>query len=343
MNSFFNKKVTPTTEDSAESDFARQFKPFFVKKDTTLAPVNFFVARDRKAKKNKRTNVQVKIDSDESLTLEGAFDQFFSSDVETDALPPPFADSLANFIDGVSPRRMPGMVRTFVPPLSVRQVVVDINESNVTGHDPRASYKLLDDRRKVPIKLLKFHADRRPGYVGTWSKTSKVIGFRTPWDKDKALLNYDVDSDEEWDEDGEEEGDAEDIESAGGRSDDEGEESEALSDDWMCDDDEVEFIEGHNGEEDVMMGDGDSDIVVVETAEARKRIDDRERKSKAAKEAQKKKKANGLMVPIVKGLDWANAVGASSELKVFKSMRIEFLNGESFTPRICESSTSKPG
>ncbi|KAG1050899.1 hypothetical protein G6F43_006859 [Rhizopus delemar] len=51
------------------------------------------------------------------------------------------------------------------------------------------------------MKLLAFHEDVRPAYYGTCSKTSNVVTGRRPFAKDRLLLNYEVDSEPEWDHD----------------------------------------------------------------------------------------------------------------------------------------------
>ncbi|CAN0105810.1 unnamed protein product, partial [Hapterophycus canaliculatus] len=51
------------------------------------------------------------------------------------------------------------------------------------------------------MKLLQFHQDHRPPYWGTWSKASKQVTGRRPLGRDtKGLLNYDYDSEEDWEE-----------------------------------------------------------------------------------------------------------------------------------------------
>lgn len=70
-------------------------------------------------------------------------------------------------------------------------------------------------------KLLKFDENRRPAYWGTWRKTSQSVGPRRPFEKEviiwslnylfsflsygficyvQAIFDYDVDSDDEWEE-----------------------------------------------------------------------------------------------------------------------------------------------
>lgn len=50
------------------------------------------------------------------------------------------------------------------------------------------------------VKYLHFHSDVRPPYFGTWSKRSVKISGRRPLSKDDDHLNYEVDSEEEWEE-----------------------------------------------------------------------------------------------------------------------------------------------
>nr|XP_032824868.1 chromatin assembly factor 1 subunit A isoform X2 [Petromyzon marinus] len=67
------------------------------------------------------------------------------------------------------------------------------------------------------MKLLQFNENNRPAYWGTWSKCSKHINPRNPLAKDKELLDYEVDSDDEW----EEEEPGESISHSEGEQDDE--------------------------------------------------------------------------------------------------------------------------
>ncbi|XP_003460813.1 chromatin assembly factor 1 subunit A isoform X3 [Cavia porcellus] len=57
-----------------------------------------------------------------------------------------------------------------------------------------------DRSRFGRMKLLQFSENHRPAYWGTWSKKTAVIRPRDPWAQDKQLLDYEVDSDEEWEE-----------------------------------------------------------------------------------------------------------------------------------------------
>ncbi|XP_055868804.1 chromatin assembly factor 1 subunit A-like [Biomphalaria glabrata] len=78
------------------------------------------------------------------------------------------------------------------------------------------------------VKLLQFHTDYRPPYYGTWRKQPK-ISPRNPWKKDESVFDYEVDSDDEW----EEEEPGESLSCSDGEE-EKGEEVEEEEDDgWM--------------------------------------------------------------------------------------------------------------
>jgi chromatin assembly factor 1 subunit A len=69
-----------------------------------------------------------------------------------------------------------------------------------------------DEERFIEIwnrnKYLSFHEDFRPPYHGTWTKPrSSIITGRNPFGKDLSFLNYEIDSEAEWEEDDNEQGD----------------------------------------------------------------------------------------------------------------------------------------
>ncbi|XP_033120744.1 chromatin assembly factor 1 subunit A-like [Anneissia japonica] len=59
-----------------------------------------------------------------------------------------------------------------------------------------------DGKQLVKCKFLYFHDNYRPAFYGTMRKTSKKINPRNPFAMDE-ILDYEVDSDEEWEEPGE--------------------------------------------------------------------------------------------------------------------------------------------
>lgn len=70
--------------------------------------------------------------------------------------------------------------------------VVIVESSKVDG---------VPERKKFGrMKLLQFSENHRPAYWGTWNKKTAVIRPRNPWVQDKKLLDYEVDSDDEWEE-----------------------------------------------------------------------------------------------------------------------------------------------
>ncbi|GAA5830384.1 hypothetical protein JCM11251_001329 [Rhodosporidiobolus azoricus] len=220
------------------------------------------------------------------------------------------------------------------PPVTVRSAVEEIDAATSTNNDVSQHYAQLNDRNKVVVKLLKFREDVRPGYIGTWTKTSKVVGFRTPFAKETALLNYDYDSEGEWED--EPEGEGEDVLSDGEEEkDDPGAASEA--DSWLAEDDEIEYEEGYDEGDDIVMLDaegkakvGDSDVEIVEDeAEKKKRKKAAEKKKKEAEERQKKRKAALGNRPVIKGLAWEDEQGKSTE-PLFSTMKVHFLNDASF-------------
>ena len=90
---------------------------------------------------------------------------------------------------------------------------------------------LVDSR----MKLLKFREDTRPAYWGTHSKRSPFVTGRKPFGKDHKLVDYDYDSEGDWEE-GEEEG--EDIGESGGEEDeDEGDDELEYDDVFRRDND----------------------------------------------------------------------------------------------------------
>ncbi|KAJ3354368.1 hypothetical protein GGF32_002576 [Allomyces javanicus] len=121
-----------------------------------------------------------------------------------------------------------------------------------------------DDTHAIPpqhtFKLLKFHEDRRPAYWGTWSKTSSVITGRRPLARDTAVLDYEYDSEAEWDD--------EDVDGEEIRSDEDDEDDEEMG---VDDDDEAAWLVDDVGD----ASDGNAGGVGVATnsaADVRKRV-----------------------------------------------------------------------
>ncbi|CAM0142364.1 hypothetical protein VKS41_002145 [Umbelopsis sp. WA50703] len=85
-----------------------------------------------------------------------------------------------------------------------RGVDHNIDLRTLLGHDPSmplataASLDGRDLRSLLKMKFLQFREDIRPAYWGTWTKSSKKISPRQPFAKDTEYLDYDHDSEAEW-------------------------------------------------------------------------------------------------------------------------------------------------
>ncbi|KAG2184909.1 hypothetical protein INT43_000822 [Umbelopsis isabellina] len=85
-----------------------------------------------------------------------------------------------------------------------RGVDHNIDLRTLLGHDPSmplataASLDGRDLRSLLKMKFLQFREDIRPAYWGTWTKSSKKISPRRPLDKDTEYLDYEHDSEAEW-------------------------------------------------------------------------------------------------------------------------------------------------
>ncbi|KAJ1970150.1 hypothetical protein IWQ62_000119 [Dispira parvispora] len=85
-------------------------------------------------------------------------------------------------------------------------VVPDASYTEDSSHRDASSPKINGSsiRHKI-FKLLQFSENIRPAYYGTWSRSSAIINGRRYLNRDTGLLDYDVDSEAEWelDEEGE--------------------------------------------------------------------------------------------------------------------------------------------
>ncbi len=87
------------------------------------------------------------------------------------------------------------------------------------------------------FKLVQFHENYRPPYWGTWSKKSTAIRGRAPFRKEPGtLLDYSVDSDDEWED---EDPGGENLSGNDSEDDDEREADQLdYNDGWLCHEDE---------------------------------------------------------------------------------------------------------
>ena len=185
-----------------------------------------------------------------SVIKQSSFDseKFWSALGSGEEISNPFADSLSKRAKRSRKRKVGTTnVRVFVPTVS----------------DNPFEQQVYDEEKTLPIrnrfKFLCFREDFRPPYHGTWSKpVSTLISGRNPYAKDTAYLDYDVDSEEEW-----EEGDDEQGEDC----------SENGNDDEEMVDDEEGDITKYNYQDGWLAEDGDLELEDddEETQELRKR------------------------------------------------------------------------
>lgn len=77
------------------------------------------------------------------------------------------------------------------------------------GETPMTTATMTPEQKafRRPMKLLSFHVEVRPPYYGTFGKASKVVKGRRPLAVDSVLVDYEYDSEAEWDPEDLEEGD----------------------------------------------------------------------------------------------------------------------------------------
>lgn len=191
----------------------------------------------------------------------------------------------------------------------VRDVMKQLSEAEVTGDTTlvRNLVSKLANRSLFPAKVFIFHEDSRPGYFGTWTKSSNVIRPRRPLGKDVVALDYGYDSGEEWEE--EAGGDADDVDD--GEEDDDSEDNDSEMDDWLVDDDEPGTLLENRSQ---------SPMFADLPAPPKRKADDGEGK------LSKKRKVVVPLVPYAKGPSWETTIGIC-DLQPFQCYQIRLLNG----------------
>ncbi|XP_019936438.2 chromatin assembly factor 1 subunit A isoform X1 [Paralichthys olivaceus] len=153
-----------------------------------------------------------------------------------------------------------------------------------------------DRKRYGPMKLLRFHENHRPAYWGTWSKKSSHVSPRCPLRQDKELLDYEVDSDEEW----EEEEPGESLSHSEGEDEEEGGEDD--------DDDDGFFVpHGYLSDDEGALEEESGDL---ENQKLRQKV-----KAKEWDELMSTKKKMKILEPVVRGCMWE---GEGAVLELFQ-------------------------
>ncbi|XP_063311994.1 chromatin assembly factor 1 subunit A isoform X1 [Pelobates fuscus] len=271
---FFHKpKIQHTPKTFASS--CGKFAPFEIKKNMAVAPL---------------CRVAFELEASEQL------DKFLQDQ-----------NSKLSFLSEIKTRKPRRMGRTLVPQVSV--LSSDMMESEVDEvqvledpkvvldgkfmHESLVNQNPVPERRKFGrMKLLQFCDNYRPAYWGTWNRMSSDISARKPLAQDKKLLDYEVDSDEEW----EEEEPGESLSHSEGDDDDEPKEDEE-------DDDGFFVPHGYLSEDE--RGASDEDHRDPENQKVQQRL-----KAKEWDELQTKGKRIRVLQPVVIGCIWQGSSAA---------------------------------
>lgn len=163
---FFKKREGNGTADKADSPSSgtnARFKPYQLKENQTLSPVVPPSAKER--------------------FVLGSFDA--SVRTQDDAVTSLYLSELRQ---GYKPHKTKREWRRTFAPKKADIIILDEVKG---GGDEAKIYK---------AKFLKFHENYRPAWFGTWRKRSRRVTGRRPFGKDGKMLNYEVDSEEEWEE-----------------------------------------------------------------------------------------------------------------------------------------------
>lgn len=339
-----------------QNDFERTFKPFVLRKGSVLAPQNWFeVSKKRKGKEvaNDDESGPVIIDLDHEdgkdsddvvmqdpqdaqqsladvgrMTAQGTLSytphQFASNTCSFElerlrsilaSLPPPLDSSRLP----KSRRKGPGSQFKTYNPYSVRELIAKLSEAEVAGDDNEVRILLnqLQDRDLFPAKVFIYHEDARPGYFGTWTRSSKIIGPRRPFAKDVVEFDYGYDSGAEWEE--EPMGDADDV-LDDDEEDGDDEEADSDTDSWLVDDDE----------EPEMLYEDIRDLsppMLPDFPDMPPPPPPPKRKAADPDKKAKKRKVVVPLVPFSKGPCWEARIG-ECEYEPFNQYRIQMFNGE---------------
>jgi chromatin assembly factor 1 subunit A len=213
----------------AKSEYEAQFSSFFIKENVTLAPTTRFERDETAVGRLEKVLDSYIIDQkapkrDQSFNASELFNIPTSLAVRGKSIIP-VKDIMSQILGGAS-----------------RPIDLTTDSQNSKIKNTRNLLKA------VPYKILKFAEDVRPPYTGTYTKLP-LSGMRTlarnPTKRDLPGVDYDYDSEAEWEEPGEDE---EDLGSEGEDEEDDGEEDL----DGFLDDAEDETI---NARKLVMNGD----------------------------------------------------------------------------------------
>ncbi|KAF8212412.1 chromatin assembly factor 1 subunit A-domain-containing protein [Mycena galopus ATCC 62051] len=300
------------------SQFDKTFRPFVVKKDTTLAPVNWFAYQRTKRPTLTYDGDVIVVDEESSAQMDitqMSVKERLQSTLRSLPPPPQPRGFRTRPVRGSPGKASAAHLKTRSN-VSVRDMTARLNEAEVAGDDNvvRSITTQLADRDVVPAKVFIFADDARPGYFGTWTRDSRIIGPRTPFARDVTVFDYGYDSGEEWEE--EPAGDADDLIDDGEDEDGEPDDADSDMDSWLVDDDAEPPSPA--------LSRGTSPVFSTLQAAAK-------RKAAESEDAKlvKKRKVVVPLVPFVKGPLWEQTIGRC-EHNMFNAYRIQLFNDTPF-------------
>lgn len=324
-----NSAASSSDPSSSKPDFERLFKPFIVKKNAKIAPINSFRTKilnkdvidvDDEADSISKSCIGPKINADDRRESKGIFFPrispqsllMFRSELLDELLTSTRMKSRFRRCTG----ELNNVRYKTYSELSVRETMARLSEAEVIGNaeDVRSILDDLQSREKFPAKVIVFDEDMRPGYFGTFTKSSTVVGPRSPFAKDPVSFDYSYDSGEEW----EDEGEGDDLLSNHGSDVDAS--SDVNSDDmdgWLVDDDDI----GDPGTPFSERGGSPTFPPLPHELPVKRKPDG----DKSKKEPKKRKVIP--LVPFVKESRMEERIG-DCEDEVFRPFRIQLFNGQ---------------
>ncbi|KIM80821.1 hypothetical protein PILCRDRAFT_822100 [Piloderma croceum F 1598] len=305
---------------SSQSAFEKTFKPFVVKKDAEVARPNWFLnPKTNKLHRKRGVRDVIVIDDDDASVKKETVDVKMEDihEVASRISQMSTKECLASILSTLPPSADPSFSvaprrRLSVPCHTTRTILSQLSEAEIADNPSlvRSLLSVLRNRDVLPAKILIFTEDARPGYFGTWTRHSRIIGPRTPFARDLVALDYAYDSGEEWEEEGT--GDADDV--VEGADDDDGvTEADSDLDSWLVDDDDIGEIGTPLEEREV------DPLPAVLNFPAKRKAEDGERK------IGKKRKVVVPLVPFAKGPYWESDVGYCT-YEPFQPYRIQLFN-----------------
>lgn len=164
--SFFVSKKQEIKSDEENIVEVKNFMPFEIKADMRIAPIC-----------RRKLNEHEKLLLDNKRNINLSKTELYLDDIKK-----------GNIVPHTSSKTWP---------LEAKDDVILLDDDNEGSSNIITDTHNLEKHRP---KLLQFNENRRPPYWGTWRKRSSVLNSRRPFAKDKKWFDYEVDSDDEWEE-----------------------------------------------------------------------------------------------------------------------------------------------